>query len=102
MNKTISTAYGDNQIGSFLRWASERIAKEMQIINESEIEDLKPYLKRKPGKKSKSREEKEFIIQSVDALRREGVLLSDACEKCKISQTSYATYRTDLGLPAYQ
>ena len=95
---------GDQHIGNFLWWAQERIAKEMHMINESEIEDTSVIYspRTKPGPKGPPAKEMADAIRSVDELRDKGITLPEATKTVGISATKYANWRHKLNLSKYK
>lgn len=95
--------YEDKPIGSFLRWAQERIAKEMEMINESEIQDASEIYspKKRPGVKLPSIEYMTDKIREVDASRDKGIFLPEATKLAGINPGKYASWRKHLNLGRY-
>jgi len=105
MNSIRQLNHDENKnIGNFLRWAQERIAKEMEMIDESEIEDTSSIYspKKKPGPKTPPTEEMMETIRSVDALRDKGMKLPEATKVVGIYPDKYAKWREKLNLSKYK
>ena len=102
---TIETNYNENSISNFIRWAQERIAKEVRE-NDAKAEKYgvhNVYTKQeRPRLNNPSESQKLALIKEVDKLRRLGTPVKLALKSVNLSNKSYYKYRKQLGLPKYK
>ena len=96
--------YDDQPIGNFLRWAQERIRKEWEMIEESEVKDPKTILspKKKTGVPLPPESFMIETINSVDELRDKGMLMPEALKTAGVTHHKYWHWRKCLNLGTYQ
>ena len=89
-------------ISNFMRWAAERIAREVEE-NEmiEERTGVRNYQPDSVNARFYTNEDKENAINGVNYYRDKGMKMPDACEKYGISTSSYGKWRRQLKLPVY-
>ncbi len=81
-------SYGAS-ISSFMRWAAERIAKEVEDNERIEAKGGKPVF----YSVRYNDEEKELIVKAIDKLKKEGHQVVHAARRFNIHSTTYYTWK---------
>ena len=79
-------------ISSFMNWAAERIAKEVEDNERIEAKGGKPVF----YSVRYNDEEKELIVKTIDQLKKEGHQVVDAARRFNIHSTTYYTWKRKL------
>ena len=90
-------------ISSFIHWAAERIAREVEENEKIEEETgVKNYQPDSVFARLYTKDDKTKAINGVNYYRDQGMRMPDACEKYGISTSSYGKWRRLLKLPRYK
>lgn len=79
-------------ISSFMNWAAERIAKEVEDNERIEAKGGKPVF----YSVRYNDEDKELIVKNIDQLKKEGHQVVDAARRFNIHSTTYYTWKRKL------
>ena len=104
MNYAYDTTAESNS--NFMRWASRRIAEEVEsnerIEKEAGTRDFIPGSNCNRPTHRLSQEEKTEIINKIDAMRSTGVSLKTSVQQHGIHQSTYFLWKRIFNLPAYK
>ena len=104
MNYAYDTTAESNS--NFMRWASRRIAEEVEsnerIEKEAGTRDFIPGSNCNRPTHRLSQEEKTEIINKIDTMRGTGVSLKTSVQQSGIHQSTYFLWKRTFNLPAYQ
>ena len=90
-------------ISNFIKWAQERIAREVQENEKIEEESGEAnYLPDSVFARFYTKQDKLNAINGVNYYRDQGMTMPGACKKYGISTSSYGKWRRELKLPVYK
>jgi hypothetical protein len=90
-------------ISNFIKWAQERIAREVQENEKIEEESGEAnYLPDSVFARFYTKQDKINAINGVNYYRDQGMRMPAACKKYGICTSSYGKWRRELKLPVYK
>ena len=90
-------------ISNFIKWAQERISREVQENEKIEEESGEAnYLPDSVFARFYTKQDKLNAINGVNYYRDQGMRMPAACKKYGISTSSYGKWRRELKLPVYK
>ena len=90
-------------ISNFIKWAQERISREVQENEKIEEESGEAnYLPDSVFARFYTKQDKLNAINGVNYYRDQGMRMPAACKKYGISTSSYGKWRRQLKLPVYK
>jgi len=90
-------------ISNFIKWAQERISREVQENEKIEEESGEAnYLPDSVFARLYTKQDKLNAINGVNYYRDQGMRMPAACKKYGISTSSYGKWRRQLKLPVYK
>ena len=81
----------EHHISKFIRWAHDKIEKEISLNDKIEEEFGEKSIPKEPSRCSYSLtiEQKQEKLDQIEALKKEGMSLAAACREIQIHQTTY-------------